>query len=90
MATVIIRPGEDNVVMEDATDPRAETRPGGIGGRVLVRISVRLATGQHSIGLGTGGLGGASTATNLVFHLNPWEAVRLRDELSKVLGEMGG
>ena len=88
MATVPIQPGEDNFVVEDASDPRVQARPGGIGGRVQVRITVRLATGQGLAGSG-GGLAGAISATNLVFHLIPLEAARLREELSKALGDLG-
>jgi hypothetical protein len=89
MADIAIRPGEDNIVHEEASNPQVHVRPGGIGGRVLIRISVGLAAGPHS-GLGSIGSGlGATSATNLVFHLSPWEAARLRDELSTALGELG-
>ena len=91
MATnVPIQIGDENFVMEDASDPQAQARPGGIGGRVLIRITLALAAGQRSIGRHIGGLGVSMQATSLVFHLNPLDAGCLRDELSKALGELGG
>jgi len=37
-----------------------------------------------------GGIGQATADTSLEIRLNPWQAGRLRDELSRVLGELGG
>ena len=87
MVIVPIVRREENIVQEPVGDPRVEP-PGGIGGLYLIRIVLSLAPAQQTAN--AGGIGWATSDTSLEIRLSPWEAARLKDELSRVLGELGG
>lgn len=82
MTNVPIQLGE-NTIIQTARDPRAHAE--GSDDHAQVRITLSLEVGSSGATLP----GRYGQATNLVFRLNPWEAGRLRDELSKVLNDLG-
>ncbi len=88
MAVVPIVEGQENIVTRPTRFQRAVPPSGGIGGLYLIRIILSLepdrASAPDSGGIGT------TSETNLEIRLNPYQAGLLRDELSKVLGALGG
>lgn len=83
MTEIKITLGEENIILSALTDPRAYAE--GSGDDALIRIVLTLQFGRSEATLPVR----AGLATSLVFHLNPWAADRLKDELSTTLASLG-